>query len=299
MSKNLENVKVGYTHCGDFHADDVFSVVLLKTLVPDIKIERVRQAPADTEDVIIFDIGSGEFDHHQKDAALRPNGTKYAAFGLLWKEFGRALCVDDTAFVQFDLEFVFPVDACDNGAALSTLSAAIGAMNPNWDEIPANPAEAKAYEDACFWRAVNTAKVFFDAKLARINSARKAENVVLSTPAIDNGRVVVFDRFVPWQNLICQRPDVLYVTHPGNRGGYFIQRTPDAPGSFGGVAEFPEEWRGYRIENEGKEGNPVLSEEDRKLGLTFCHIGGFCGSAKDKESALAVIHAALTRQFGE
>ena len=78
-----------------------------------------------------------------------------------------------------------------------------------------------------------------------------------------------------------------------------MQRTPDEPGSFGGVASFPPEWRGYRIENEGKEGNPVLSEDDKKLGLTFCHAGGFCGSAEDKDAAINTIHTALVKQFGE
>ena len=39
--------------------------------------------------VLVFDIGGGEFDHHQIDALKRENGITYSSFGLLWKEFGR------------------------------------------------------------------------------------------------------------------------------------------------------------------------------------------------------------------
>ena len=299
----LSNVSVGYTHNGDFHADDIFSTILLKKVFPEIEIVRVARVPETTEaNAIIFDIGGGQFDHHMKEEIQqkRPDGMPFAALGLLWNAFGRILCVDEDAFEQFDKEFVYPVDACDNGKASSTLSAAVGAMNPNWDDLPANatPEDTKRHENECFWDAVNVFTPIFDAKLKRVNSARRAADIVMNTPAVDNGRVVVFDRFVPWQNLICQRPEVMYVMNPSNRGGWFIQRTPDEPGSFGGVASFPAEWRGYRVENEGKDDNPILSEEDKKLGLVFCHAAGFCASAVDKEAALAVTHTALVRQFG-
>lgn len=300
----MKAIITGITHCGDFHADDVFATILLLKIFPEIEISRVPHAPENVdENTIVFDIGGGQFDHHMKEELQqkRHDGMPFAAFGLLWYAFGHALCVDETAFEQFDKEFVYPVDACDNGKQTSTLSAAVGSMNPNWDDLPsdATPEEIKAHENKCFWDAVRVFTPVFDAKLKRVNSARRAVDIVMNTPAVDNGRVVVFDMFVPWQNTICQRPDVLYVMNPSNRGGWFIQRTPDEPGSFGGIASFPVEWRGYRVENEGKDGNPILSDEDSSLGLTFCHAAGFCASAKDKEAALAVTHTALVKQFGK
>lgn len=72
-----------FTHGGKFHADDVFSAALLKILNPEIQIERGFQVP-ENYDGVVFDIGGGEFDHHQADARVRENGVKYAAFGLLW-----------------------------------------------------------------------------------------------------------------------------------------------------------------------------------------------------------------------
>lgn len=75
------------THGGRFHADDVFSAALLKLLNPSVQIIRVFDVP-ENFDGLVFDIGWGRFDHHQKNAPVRPNGVPYAAFGLLWKEFG-------------------------------------------------------------------------------------------------------------------------------------------------------------------------------------------------------------------
>ena len=70
-----------FTHGGKFHADDVFSAALLLYLNPEIQIERGNQVSEDY-DGIVFDIGRGAYDHHQKDSRVRENGVPYAAFGL-------------------------------------------------------------------------------------------------------------------------------------------------------------------------------------------------------------------------
>lgn len=76
-----------FTHGGKFHADDVFSAALLLYLNPEIVIARGNRVPEDF-DGIVFDIGRGRYDHHQKDSRVRENGVPYAAFGLLWEELG-------------------------------------------------------------------------------------------------------------------------------------------------------------------------------------------------------------------
>ena len=55
-----------FTHGGKFHADDVFSAALLLYLNPEIQITRGNKVPEEY-DGIIFDIGRGEYDHHQID----------------------------------------------------------------------------------------------------------------------------------------------------------------------------------------------------------------------------------------
>ena len=99
------------THAGKFHADDVFSAALLRILNPDIQFKRVLSVP-ENFDGIVFDIGWGKFDHHQSGAPVRENGVPYAAFGLLWKEYGSFLLGEEAD--SFDEHFIQPLDLEDN-----------------------------------------------------------------------------------------------------------------------------------------------------------------------------------------
>lgn len=84
------------THGGKFHADDIFSSALLLYLNPEIQITRGNQVPEEY-DGIVFDIGRGAYDHHQKDSRVRENGIPYAAFGLLWEELGTEILGEELA----------------------------------------------------------------------------------------------------------------------------------------------------------------------------------------------------------
>ena len=58
-----------FTHGGKFHADDVFSAALILHFNPQLTIQRGNRVPEDFAG-IVFDIGRGEYDHHQKDCLL-------------------------------------------------------------------------------------------------------------------------------------------------------------------------------------------------------------------------------------
>ena len=96
-----------FTHGGKFHADDVFSAALLLYLNPEIVITRGNRVPENFAG-IVFDIGRGRYDHHQKDSRVRENGVPYAAFGLLWEELGGAILGEELA-AEFDEAFVQPL----------------------------------------------------------------------------------------------------------------------------------------------------------------------------------------------
>ena len=95
-----------FTHGGKFHADDVFSAALLLYLNPEIQISRGNQVPEDF-DGIVFDIGRGAYDHHQKDSRIRENGVPYAAFGLLWEALGAEILGEELA-LSFDEIMITP-----------------------------------------------------------------------------------------------------------------------------------------------------------------------------------------------
>lgn len=112
LDKIHQQNATAFTHSGKFHADDVFSSALLLYLNPEITITRGSRVPEDF-DGIVFDIGRGRYDHHQKDSRVRENGIAYAAFGLLWEELGAEILGEELAD-KFDESFVQPLDNNDN-----------------------------------------------------------------------------------------------------------------------------------------------------------------------------------------
>ena len=151
MNILLDQIKMpnatAFTHGGKFHADDVFSSALLLYLNPEITITRGNKVPEDFEG-IVFDIGRGKYDHHQRDSRIRENGVPYAAFGLLWEELGTEILGEELA-AKFDESFVQPLDNNDNTGEKNELASLIGNFNPSWD--------VENGENEAFSRAVQTA----------------------------------------------------------------------------------------------------------------------------------------------
>ena len=81
------------THNGNFHADDVFSIAVLKHVLPTFKLVRTRdKALIESADYVIdvggeYDPETNRFDHHQRGGAgERENGIPFSSFGLVWKK---------------------------------------------------------------------------------------------------------------------------------------------------------------------------------------------------------------------
>src|SRR4051812_15352925 len=104
MEKQLKRVG---THSGRFHADEVMSTAILKELF-DFEIVRTRDPETLNELDLIYDIGEGEFDHHQLEKKFRENGSPYAACGLIWNKFGRDVILSiRPTLSEEDIEDVF------------------------------------------------------------------------------------------------------------------------------------------------------------------------------------------------
>lgn len=282
--KNITAIKNAYTHGSVFHADDVFSTAMLLLINPDIIVNRTNdmgfvKSVADNDDCIVYDIGEGEYDHHQKDHALRPiedgyymtkdgriSGIIYCAFGLLWKDYGYLLCPEKKAWEKVDKELVINIDKNDNGISANLLTSALSQFNPNWDDDCSDGARYSS-----FMQAVNIAQAILRRYVNRANSEVKAEEKVKNSTVID-GKILVLDEYMPWQDVVVNdMPEILYVVFPSSRGGYNVQTVPDAPGSFTGRKLFPAKWLG----------NP-----DSSLGMTFCHPGNFLLATETKDQAI-------------
>lgn len=284
---NPVNIEYGITHAGDFHADDVFSTALLLMLNPNIKIARVNAVPAELfENTIVYDIGDGKYDHHC-DTVKRHNNkyeNKYAAFGLLWDDFGMNVVGNNTEiFEEIRDKFVVRLDAADNGEAHDAIAEMIYQFNSEWD---ATDSEDEMY----FIRAVETAYQILSNKIRHYTSLSKSKNMVYdlikSNPInkhIDS-RIVVLNKFVPFLKTL-ENTDIMYVIYPSNRGGFGIRAMPITAESFECKKFFPESWRGLRGED--------LIKVCKIDTMDFCHASGFFASALSLADAIKAAEIAL------
>lgn len=266
-----------FTHSGKFHADDVFSSALLLYLNPEITITRGNKVPDDF-DGIVFDIGRGKYDHHQKDSRIRENGIPYAAFGLLWEDLGCEILGDELA-EKFDEAFVQPLDNNDNTGEKNELASLIGSFNPSWDE--------NGGTDEAFFRAVSVAGMILENKFARYlgneRADKRIEEVLETRDQTGDSRILVLPEFIPCQKRLSET-EVAFVIFPSNRGGYCIQPQKKEY-SLNYKCSFPSEWLG--LENE------ELQKETGLSSATFCHKGGFLMSVGDLSDAIRACQISL------
>lgn len=276
------------THGGKFHADDVFSAALLKIVNPEIRIIRAFEVPSDY-DGIVFDIGCGRFDHHQADAEVRDNGVPYAAFGLLWREFGERILEQgglsaDTArreAARFDERFIQPLDMDDNTGCGNQMAGAITGFNPCWD--------SDVSPDDCFDRAVHFAGEVLKNKINSITSVGRAKVLVESALEKSRDNIVVLPRFAPWKMTLV-KSDAEFVVYPSQRGGYSAQGIPVDTDTNELKCAFPDKWAGKAREE--------LQRISGLKTLNFCHKSGFMISAGTLDDATAACRIARGQTFG-
>ena len=275
----LEEIKKkdakAFTHGGKFHADDVFSAALLLYINPEIVISRGNKVPEDF-DGIVFDIGRGRYDHHQKDSRVRENGVPYAAFGLLWEALGKEILGEELA-EKLDESFIQPLDINDNTGEKNELATLIGNFNPPWD--------AKGGSDEAFFQAVSVAGMILENKFERYRGNARADQRVEQVLEEHNpkNRILVLPEFIPCQKAL-DETEIAFVIFPSNRGGYCIQ-PQKREYSMNYKCSFPSQWLGL----EGEE----LVKETGLSSAVFCHKGGFLMTVGELEDAKAACKKAL------
>ena len=274
-----------FTHSGKFHADDVFSAALLLYLNPEITITRGNQVPENYEG-LVFGIGRGQYDHHQKDSRIRDNGVPYAAFGLLWEKLGPEILGEELA-LKFDESFVQPLDINDNTGEKNELATLIGNFNPGWD--------SKSSNDEAFFQAVSVAGMILENKFERYlgneRADRRVEEVLTEhaaslasgdTPA-ENTNILILPEFIPCQKRLSET-NIAFVIFPSNRGGYCIQPQKKEY-SMNYKCSFPKQWLG--LENEELQAATGLASAG------FCHKGGFLMTVGDEADAIRACEISL------
>lgn len=288
------------THSGVFHADDVFATVILNRALGGVKVLRTNKVPEDLpEDVIVFDIGQGEYDHHGLAQKERSNGVPYAACGLLWQEFGWAIkeikeCRNPIiAYHIIGEELIQGIDAADNGKMPRTdypvqelgIYKMISQFNPNWNE--------ELSVDECFDKACEFAdRVFENALAEAVARADAYEEVDDAIDKSKNGVMVFENGYVPFEDQTivsanCKAIDVCFAVYPTLRQDWACKAVPDKKGGEGQRKSLPEEWRGLSGE-----------ELQRLTGVktaVFCHPKRFMCSAKTREDAIRMAELAMAK----
>ncbi len=268
--------QLAFTHAGRFHADDVFSAALLRLLRPDIRIYRGEEVPKGFSG-IVFDVGGGPFDHHDKERKRRPNGAPYAAFGLLWQAYGECFLPPDKA-QWFDDKFIQPLDIDDNQGTGNLLAVLIGTFNPSWD--------SDEDENAAFEEAVQVAEKLLDRRIESVAALHRGEAVANKALAGMQDNIVVLPQFVPWKPVLIPTA-AEFVIFPSARGGFSLQCVPkDYNGKAGNKVPLPSAWRGRPADE--------LREITGVPDIIFCHASGFMCAVGSVEGAKRL--AAMARQ---
>lgn len=288
-----ESIKNGtinkaYTHSGAFHADDVFASALLKIINPDIKITRVGVISDDIKEddsAIVFDIGGGEFDHHdttkliyRDEVFTDANGNvvhaPYAAFGLLWRAVGYEFFDNRYDIAEsYDKIFVQYIDYTDNTGIRfpSSISNAIKSFvaSPRYDTL-----------DEKFNEAVQFAKSIMENDLARLKTSIEDETYVEACWHMSPSRIIILPEYRPYNNFVLNKINtnlepanqVLFVLYPSNReaGHWCIGTVKDIDG-------------------------PIcpIELDPSTPGLTFVHKDKFLADFTDKDSAINAVNYML------
>lgn len=290
----MEKVKIA-VHDGVFHADDVFAVAILKKIYPHFKLVRSRDESVLKECDFRIDVGgkhdpsTGDFDHHMSSGAgERENGIPYASCGLVWKHFGMQVAGTKFRSEHVERRLIQSIDAIDCGYSNGdehlpfihySVSDMIDSLNPVWFEEDPD-------HDEAFMKGVETAERIIDNEIKRAEGYERSKDYVYEAihHAV-NPHYIVLERYCPWQHIVINETDILFVIFPSTTGDWRIRSVPRYTGSFESRMNLPKEWGGKSKE----ELISITGVED----ALFCHPALFIAGAGSREGVLKMVDIVL------
>lgn len=288
------------THSGSFHADDVFSVAVMKMVHPNAQVIRSRDLKELEKANYRIDVGekydpdTGDFDHHQRgfDVCHDDSWIKKSSIGLVWDAFGLDLCnYDQEVADRVAWNLIQVIDAGDNGVKIHeplihgvhpyNISRIISCYNPAWDRTddPKYP----------FMMAVDLATRVLIREIENSRAAIKAKSGVMDAVVnaqIRESKVVILQQFMPWIGTVVKNTyDELYVVFPTQDNEWRIQCIPKEMGSFDKRKPLPLKWAGGSVD----ELNEIIGIND----AVFCHTARFIAGAKSFDSIIKMAQIAL------
>lgn len=288
-------------HSGSFHTDDVFAVATLQLLLEKenaIEVIRTRDPKIiETADYVVdvgevYDPSLKRFDHHQfGGAGVRDNGIPYASFGLVWKEYGEALCGSLEIADQIDQKLVQPIDAMDNGitfmksereglSLMCDLRDVTISYRPTWSEGEEVLEESFKYLTSIF-------KNFLSRQIFTIKDIKESEQAVNKIIAQNNNKtLLILDKQYDYEGATASNDYILLVVSPKRQDAtWSIKTVRDDFRSYKARMDLPLEWGG----KSGEELQKITGVAD----AIFCHTQRFIAVAGSKEGAIKLAELAL------
>ena len=283
------------THSGSFDPDDVLAVALVQLYVGPENVEIVRsreKSVLESGDWVldvggVYDVTTNRFDHHQNGVPARDNGVPYSAFGLVWREYGEAVCGSAAVAEQIERQLVQPIDAADNHVTVCHAGQAdltpfeffdvIDAFKPVWG--------SDEQYDSQFTVAVELARTL----LTRLIAHRKADvalhdHIRSKYNAAEQKAVLQFERPVPRHALVPYE-DVQVVVSPTpatDVDRWTAAVVPMQQRGFQNRVTFPASWAGLEHDE--------LAAISGIADAVFCHKERYIFVAESKEAALRAAH---------
>ncbi|MCK4386957.1 MAG: MYG1 family protein [Candidatus Pacebacteria bacterium] len=298
------------THNGKFHADDVCAVAVLKIWIEkngsknffgETKIEIIRTRDADIikSGDIAVDVGGiynpakFRFDHHQNGLGKRLNGIPYAAFGLVWKEYGEEICGSPEIAEEIDARIIQSIDALDNGVNICEPVFPNSRPYLFSDTIDAFNFLLKGNEESLdknFLAAVDLTKNILEREIKKARAEIKEKELIKKIyEQTEDKRIIILDRYYSdsaWQKTLEKYPEPIYVVRTARENKLWqVRAIKKMEGSFESCRDLPKKWAGE-----------VDAELVRRTGVPdaiFCHNKRFIAVARSKEGALKLARLAL------
>ena len=209
--------------------DDIISTIFLSKIFKEINLIRVPSINnRNIDNKLVFDIGLGEFDHHQKNRnGKRENGIYYSSIGLLWKKYGKKYLENinvkniNKVHEYMDKELIQYIDATDNMQMeylkSKTSPDFVKLCNPEWNE--------NVTEEEGFIHALKLADEFWNIYIKHALAEVEAIEIIIKKTNETRENYAIFNRELQYRKAIeiLKNKSVEYLIFKSRRNCYDIR----------------------------------------------------------------------------
>lgn len=228
------------------------------------------------ENDFVFDVGLGEFDHHQKDARFHTEtGRNYCALTLVWEQIRNSTWMEgihESQLKEFEELFIYPIEANDVQGTKNAISMVIANFNLNEKD----EAVRSCHFASAVLHMLDLIHVWFKAMAQKTQAMTHCKEIAEVCVSEATGCVyAVLPEDVQTSVAVTALPsNCIAMTYPTARGGWALRSLDDKVGE-------------GKIFNRFLYPQEVRDNPEKIKGMKFCHPGGFYGTFETKEDAIA------------